>query len=140
MLFYLLSVVLVILCTFVKADQINIIEPPSLSVFRANDEINFAYSIRSMGMARVWGASVTLVQTDNNKSIEGFPSLDYSANDEKEISDKWTIPSTIANGTYTFCVAANVSYPCSQSNNGKGPFKQCQDMIYKNATFTILNS
>ncbi|KAG1147004.1 hypothetical protein G6F37_004397 [Rhizopus arrhizus] len=74
----------------VKADQINIIQPRSSSVYHVNDEITISYNIRSMGMTRIWSTLVTLTQADNNQTIQEFPSLAYSnSNDNKDINDTW---------------------------------------------------
>ncbi|CAO3682823.1 unnamed protein product [Rhizopus stolonifer] len=134
------SMILVLLFSLVKADQINIVQPSSSSVYHANDKLSIDYNIHSMGMTRIWSTSVTLIQIDNNQTIEGFPTLPYKSSDEKKVNGTWTIPSNISNGTYYLSVAANVTYPCSESHNGKPPYKQCKDTVYQRSTFTILNS
>ncbi|KAG1376158.1 hypothetical protein G6F60_008387 [Rhizopus arrhizus] len=125
----------------VKADQINIIQPRSSSVYHVNDEMTIRYNIRSMGMTRIWSTLVTLTQADNNQTIQEFPSLAYSnSNDKKDINGTWVIPDKMPNGTYTLTVAANITYLCSKSNDGRAPFKQCKDILYQSSTFTILNN
>ncbi|KAG1046974.1 hypothetical protein G6F43_010561 [Rhizopus delemar] len=112
----------------VKADQIDIIQPRSSSVYHVNDEMTIRYNIRSMGMTRIWSTLVTLTQADNNQTIQEFPSLAYSSsNDNKDINDTWIIPDKMPNGTYTLTIAANITYLCSKSNDGRSPFKQCKD-------------
>lgn len=60
-----------------------------------------------MGMTRIWSTLVTLNQSDNNQTIQEFPSLAYSSsNDNKDINDTWIIPDKMPNGTYTLTIAA----------------------------------
>lgn len=118
------STVLVFLFSLVKADQINIVQPSSSSVYHANDKLSIDYNskckeraqaeekliyfalVHSMGMTRIWSTSVTLTYIDSNQTIEGFPRLPYKSSDEKKVNGTWTIPSNISNGTYYLSVAA----------------------------------
>ncbi|PHZ10930.1 uncharacterized protein RHIMIDRAFT_293142 [Rhizopus microsporus ATCC 52813] len=126
---------LVIFVMLIRADEIDILQPNSSSIFHPGDKMTIEYNVKNVGMTKIWGTFTTL--THDNKTIQGFPAhqnIGYNRN----YSNTWIIPKDVPNGTFTLMVGGNITYLCS--NDSKPPYKHCQDVIYQSSTFTILKN
>lgn len=59
-----------------------------------------------MGMTRIWSASAKLTNIETNKTIEGFPLVNWTSNNNTQnfAHEIWTIPIDMPNGNYSLSV------------------------------------
>ncbi|KAI8967400.1 hypothetical protein BDF20DRAFT_900871 [Mycotypha africana] len=130
--------------TMVMADQILIYGPPKNAVYSPNDIVDIRYTVRAMGMTKIWSAAAKLTQTESNTIIESFPKAEWTSENNGKSSGKkatahksWIVPADIPEGNYTLTIVGKSTHPCSKNNDGKAPFQPCQEEVTRERTFYI---